>query len=453
MSHPGVAPSGHILTSNGITHQYTVLSGDIAGIAHDTKLRRLMGASVVDATPQAGLFLGYDGSNFTLLPASGSGGVQSNVFATGIVIGTVSPLATGVLLSYDVNGALIVSKYASAQSSIIKVDNIKPYTGEDVSIFGDLGPQGISITSGSLTIGASTTNTILTDSNYTWWILRDSLDGNTANAGGLGLGSSKSIKWASSETQINDAAITIFDVGISRSGVGLLGFNNPTTKLPATGHFGANIFGPLSISGARVSNDNDGALLIQNGIGQDGQANLGPSGVILFGKDVRAVKLRREAHDNDPVFSAVGLDGNYVRINAGETHFIDFANSEITMNPASSAMVLSSAASICWSRTSNADIAILSDSDIAMSRSGVNIMALFSPIFKGAASGLVGGIIWDGYNTDGVLLKRSASATLRIRNGNDTADGHLIVNNLTVNGTHNITGGSSVAENLIWIGW
>lgn len=111
MSFPGVAPSGHLLASNGSTYQYVVLSGDIAGIAHDTILSRLFGAPVdTSATPSDGLFLGYDGDagQFTLLAASGSGGGTTTIFPTGLIIGIYNE--SGILLRDDVYGNLRFNK-------------------------------------------------------------------------------------------------------------------------------------------------------------------------------------------------------------------------------------------------------------------------------------------------------------------------------------------------------
>lgn len=75
MSYAGVAPSGHILTSNGQGQRYVALSGDIAGIAGDTILSRIFGAPVdTSAVPSNGLVLGYNSSSgrFTLINPSGS---------------------------------------------------------------------------------------------------------------------------------------------------------------------------------------------------------------------------------------------------------------------------------------------------------------------------------------------------------------------------------------------
>lgn len=359
MSHPGVAPSGHILTSNGITYQYTVLSGDVAGIAHDTKLRRLMGASVVDATPQNGLFLGYDGSNFTLLPASGSSGAQSTIFPTGLIIGL--PTTSGVRLASDLNSKLLITS----------ADDVNP-AGIDVNISGtyEFGPN--------LAIARSGTY------------------------GGL-------------------SVFSIIDS--TRPGKGI------AIGLPSASFIGQhNSNRQITISNSAFDfsrTDGQSQFTLQN------------ESIIFNGGGGGA--------------SAGNINNPYLSDNLATFLFSSHRN--IGGEVKRGGIILGSGMSINWTNTLEVNW-LAKDYDVTLGRSGVAILAISNPITFGPASGLVGGIIWDGDNTDGVLLKRSAPTTLRIRNGNDTADGHLIVNNLTVNGTHNITGGSaSIAMNLVWMGW
>lgn len=59
-------------------------------------------------------------------------------------------------------------------------------------------------------------------------------------------------------------------IALARSGVGLLGVYEVNTSAPASGHFGGVIIGPLSASGIKLTSDNNGRLLVQNGDGVAG---------------------------------------------------------------------------------------------------------------------------------------------------------------------------------------
>lgn len=94
---------------------------------------------------------------------------------------------------------------------------------------------------------------------------------------GLRINSSSIVGWSDGNA-ISSANTRL---AIAQSGIGLASFYNPTTFAPASGHFGAIIVGPLSASGSRLANDNNGRLLVQDGNGSS--ADLTTNNLVVGG--------------------------------------------------------------------------------------------------------------------------------------------------------------------------
>lgn len=185
--------------------------------------------------------------------AAGGG---SAIFATGLVVGTHS--ASGSKLVSDSNGRLIVQNGDSA---------IAPIFASEIK-FGHptIAAQQYLLKNSSLANGGAMLVDITSTSQQYLTVL-GIYGGNQEEfflgTNGLDIQGNADIRWNSN---LNDI-LSNFDLQVSRSGVGLIAINNPSTEAPATGHLNAVILGPLSASGSRLANDNNGTLLVQNGVG------------------------------------------------------------------------------------------------------------------------------------------------------------------------------------------
>lgn len=184
------------------------------------------------------------------------GGAGSTIFATGLIVGDHS--ASGSKIVSDANGRLIVQNGNSALGPIFASElkfghptiTAQQYLLKNSSLSNG-GAMLVDIT--------STTQQYLTvlgvyGANQEEFFL---------GTNGLDIQGNADIRWNSNSNDI----LSNFDLQVSRSGVGLIAINNPSTGAPATGHLNAAILGPLSASGSRLANDNNGTLLVQNGVG------------------------------------------------------------------------------------------------------------------------------------------------------------------------------------------